>query len=164
MSLVDMAASPKNGNNTCAMVKSHYIENGHPTFQRILIVGIQTPTTGLITIPTVGKQWEFRLTCVHIWLHLGILTLQRNSTEWRFGCGSPVLVVTATGWGQHPKIRPILSLRSWMNNVTLSIFVKSPKWPLEQIPNTRIFRSFLGTDFPRKANKNSHVLTYEDGH
>lgn len=111
--------------------------------------------------PYHRKAMEFRLTCVHKRLDLG--TLQRNSTEWRFGCGSPVLVVTATGWGKHPKIRAILSLRSWMNNVTLGSFCQVSKMATEeQIPNTRIFRSFLGTDFPPERQK-KQSSTYEDG-
>lgn len=111
--------------------------------------------------PYHRKAMEFRLTCVHIWLDLG--TLQRNSTEWRFGCGSPVLVVTATGWGKHPKILPILSLRSWMNNVTLGSFCcvsKMATWTNSQHPNLPVI---LGDWFPPERQK-KQSSTYEDGH
>ena len=65
-------------------------------------------TTGLRTIPTIGKQWEFRLTLAHMITYWDTQPPKDPLTTKNV----IVLVVTVTGWGEHPKIPRILSLRS----------------------------------------------------
>ncbi len=48
---VRLEAIPTIHSIKCAMVKSRYIGDGHPTFNRNPYNGYKTPTIGLMTIP-----------------------------------------------------------------------------------------------------------------